>query len=55
MELFPGMDIMRGHFTVITISQKTKNDMIGWSEEVEVEREELLEHVSIGQIKLTIV
>ena len=37
---------MYGDFTVISISQKTKADMTGWSEEVEVEREELLKTVS---------
>lgn len=41
-DLFPDRDIMFGDFTVISISQKTKADMTGWSEEVEVEREELL-------------
>jgi hypothetical protein len=37
---------MQGNFTVITVSQKTKEDMSGWSMEVEAEREELLESVS---------
>lgn len=41
-DLFPERRIMYGDFTVITISQKTEEDMTGWSEEVEVEREELL-------------
>lgn len=41
-DLFPQQDIMYGDFTIITISQKTKEDMTGWSEEVEVEREQLL-------------
>ena len=45
-DLFPDRDIMFGDFTVISISQKTKADMTGWSEEVEVEREELLKSVS---------
>ena len=44
-ELFPDINIMHGSFTVITISQKTINDMTGWSSDVEVEREDLLEHV----------
>lgn len=52
MDLFPGMDVTRGHFTVITISQKTNNDMIGWSEEVEIEREELLEHFVQGATEI---
>lgn len=42
-DLFPWMNIMHGHFTIITISQKTKEDMTGWSESVEAEREKLLE------------
>ncbi|WAQ94180.1 MMAD-like protein [Mya arenaria] len=42
-DLFPNMNIMMGHFTIITISQKTKSDMSGWSEEVEDERETLLQ------------
>ncbi|XP_052258374.1 cobalamin trafficking protein CblD-like isoform X4 [Dreissena polymorpha] len=41
-DLFPEKNIMSGPFTVITISQKTKQDMTGWSEEVENEREQLL-------------
>ncbi|XP_052258341.1 cobalamin trafficking protein CblD-like isoform X5 [Dreissena polymorpha] len=41
-DLFPEKNIMSGPFTVITISQKTKQDMTGWSEEVEKEREQLL-------------
>ena len=43
--MFPDRDIMFGDFTIITISQKTKEDMTGWSEDVEVEREELLKTV----------
>jgi len=42
-DLFPWMDIMRGHFTIITISQKTNEDMTGWSMEIEEEREQLLD------------
>jgi hypothetical protein len=45
-DLFPWRDVMQGNFTVITVSQKTKEDMSGWSMEVEAEREELLESVS---------
>lgn len=41
-DLFPWMDIMHGHFTIVTISQKTHNDMTGWSMDVEAEREKLL-------------
>jgi len=40
--LFPGMDLTHADFTVITLCQKTVNDMTGWSEEVDFEREELL-------------
>ncbi|KAH3894695.1 hypothetical protein DPMN_018852 [Dreissena polymorpha] len=46
-DLFPEKNIMSGPFTVITISQKTKQDMTGWSEEVEKEREQLLKAVSM--------
>lgn len=42
---------MHGDFTVITISQKTKEDMTAWSEEVEVEREELLKSVSAANVR----
>ncbi|CAH1790379.1 unnamed protein product [Owenia fusiformis] len=48
MDLFPGQDVCSGPFTVITISQKTKNDMTSWSEDVEEERESLLENFIIG-------
>ena len=45
-ELFPDRDIVTtGSLSVITLSQKTKNDMTTWSEEVEEEREQLLEKV----------
>jgi len=40
--LFPTMDFTNNNFTVITLCQKTVNDMTGWSEEIEAEREELL-------------
>ncbi|KAH3894612.1 hypothetical protein DPMN_018769 [Dreissena polymorpha] len=46
-DLFPEKNIMSGPFTVITISQKTKQDMTGWSEEMEKEREQLLKAVSM--------
>lgn len=35
-----------GPLTVVTLTQKTKNDMSGWSEGVECEREELVAFVS---------
>lgn len=41
-DLFPWMDIMHGHFTIITVCQKTREDMTGWSLAVEEEREKLL-------------
>lgn len=31
---------------MITLSQKTQSDMSGWSEDMELEREELIEYVS---------
>ena len=45
MQLFPGVAVKSDQLTVITLSEKTKNDMTGWSSDVEVERELLLEHV----------
>ena len=51
-DLFPGMNIMSGNFTIITVSQKTKEDMTGWSEDVEIEREELLKSVSLFPVLL---
>lgn len=41
-DLFPERDLSVGQLTVITLSQHTVNDMSGWSQEVEEEREELL-------------
>ena len=46
-ELFSGNGFKReDSLTVLTVSQKTKNDMAAWSEEVENERECLFEIVS---------
>lgn len=45
-DLFPGRDVTSGPLTVVTLTQKTKNDMSGWSEGVEYEREELVACVS---------
>ncbi|XP_060081542.1 cobalamin trafficking protein CblD-like [Ylistrum balloti] len=41
-DLFPGRDIMNGTLTLVTISQKTDNDMTSWNTDVEEEREALL-------------
>jgi len=41
--LFPDRDVIHKHLSVITLCQKTTNDMSGWSNAVENEREELLE------------
>lgn len=51
-DLFPWRDVMQGNFTVITVSQKTKEDMSGWSMEVEAEREELLESFILGATEI---
>lgn len=47
MLLFPGINVELGELRIITLSEKTENDMTGWSQSVEEEREELLGHVSI--------
>lgn len=41
--LFPGRDLRTGNLSVITLAQRTLNDMTGWSEGVEEEREKLVE------------
>lgn len=41
-ELFPDRNIMDGVFTVITVTQKTENDMATFNKEVKKERNELL-------------
>lgn len=43
-DLFPGRDIEKETLTVITLCQKTKHDMSSWSEEIELEREELIDY-----------
>jgi len=43
LDLFPDMNLRNSNLTVVTLSQKTINDMSGWTEDVEVEREELIE------------
>lgn len=40
-DLFPARNIFGDPLTVITLTQKTENDMTYWSEDVDVEREEL--------------
>lgn len=40
--LFPEMDLTHTDFTVVTLCQRTTNDMTGWSEDLDKEREELL-------------
>ncbi|KAI1278036.1 Cobalamin trafficking protein CblD [Halotydeus destructor] len=42
-ELFPARKLGK-NVTVVTISQKCKSDMSVWSQEMELEREELMEH-----------
>ena len=47
LELFPGAKLKSEKLCVITLSEKTENDMTSWSMAVEEEREKLLEHVSV--------
>lgn len=47
-ELFPDRDLGAGDLTVITLSQRTQNDMTSWSEDVETEREQLLANFISG-------
>ena len=42
--MFPDRDLSNGALTVMTLAQKTLNDMSVWSEEMEDERERLSEH-----------
>lgn len=44
LDLFPGRNLREAPLSVLTLSQKTENDMSGWSEEMESEREELMEY-----------
>lgn len=44
--LFP--EVANSKLLILTVTQKTKNDMTVWSEEVEIEREVLLEKVILS-------
>ena len=46
--LFPGVSALPDGLNIITLSQHTVNDMTAWSVEVEKERDQLLEHVSMS-------
>ena len=41
--LFPDRDVISKNLSVITLSQRTTNDMTGWSNDVEQEREAMIE------------
>ncbi|XP_022237614.1 methylmalonic aciduria and homocystinuria type D homolog, mitochondrial-like isoform X2 [Limulus polyphemus] len=43
-DLFPGHEFPHDNLTVLTICQRTKNDMTIWSEDVELEQEELKQY-----------
>lgn len=43
-DLFPGQNLEAGPFTIITLAQRTDNDMSKWSSQVEEERELKTEH-----------
>lgn len=47
MQLFTGVTLAPGELRVLTLCERTVNDMTGWSQVVEEEREQLLEHVSL--------
>jgi hypothetical protein len=47
-DLFLDRDLGAGELTVITLSQRTQNDMTSWSEDVETEREQLLTNFISG-------
>lgn len=44
LDLFPGRNLKDGPLAVVTLSQKTQNDMSSWSEDMELEREELIDY-----------
>ena len=45
MLLFPSVSLSTGELRIITLCERTENDMTGWSQAVEEEREDLLDHV----------
>jgi hypothetical protein len=47
-EMFPDRDLEKEELTVITLSQRTQNDMTSWSDAVETEREQLLSNFIAG-------
>jgi hypothetical protein len=51
-DLFPEKKFDAGEMTVVSICQHTKNDMTVWSQDVDVEREELLKNVSTSIVNL---
>ena len=56
LQLFPGMSLHgEEKLSVIVLSQRTVNDMMSWSIEVEAERMQLLEYVSPVIIHLEII
>ncbi|CAI8033072.1 Cobalamin trafficking protein CblD [Geodia barretti] len=46
MDLFPGVSVKKGDLLVITLCEKTANDMTSWSRTVGEEREQVMQHVS---------
>lgn len=44
-DLFPNRDITRGTLTVMTLAQRTENDMSEWTEDVDKERDEVMGQV----------
>lgn len=47
-DLFPDRNLSKDNFTIITLSQKTENDMTAWNDAVEEERELLLKNFIEG-------
>jgi len=46
-DLFPGLNLVDGPLTILTISLRSEYDMSTWSDEVEEEREQLTEHTVV--------